>query len=119
MKYLLLVFTALWFAELPTTSLGEEVTDAQLKLLKIFRGEFISLAPGKKPFRETFQMGGGKTAASIEQPQHPVTIKYAFAVARYEVPQNLWEAVMGSNPSKWKGPRNSVEMLSFSAAQDF
>ena len=48
-----------------------------------------------------------------------VTIKYAFAVARYEVPQNLWEAVMGSNPSKWKGPRNSVEMLSFSAAQDF
>jgi formylglycine-generating enzyme required for sulfatase activity len=26
---------------------------------------------------------------------------------------------MGSNPSKWKGPRNSVEMLSFEEAEDF
>ena len=40
-----------------------------------------------------------------------------FAIAKYEVPQNLWEAVMGSNPSKWKGKRNSVEMLSFDEAQ--
>jgi formylglycine-generating enzyme required for sulfatase activity len=26
---------------------------------------------------------------------------------------------MGANPSKWKGPRNSVEMLSFAEAQEF
>src|SRR5262249_22960300 len=42
-----------------------------------------------------------------------------LAIAKYEVPQNLWEAVMGSNPSKWKGPRNSVEMLSYDDAYAF
>ena len=40
-------------------------------------------------------------------------------VARYEVPQNLWTAVMGANPSRWKGRRNSVEMLSFDEAVEF
>jgi formylglycine-generating enzyme required for sulfatase activity len=78
------------------------------------------MGPGTKlTLSKTFQMGGSKTAASLEQPQHSVAIAYNFSVARYEIPQNLWEAVMGSNPSKWKGPRNSVEMLSFAEAQDF
>ena len=39
-----------------------------------------------------------------------------FAIARYEVPQNLWQAVMGANPSRWKGQRNSVEMLTYDDA---
>lgn len=43
----------------------------------------------------------------------------AYSMAKYEVPQNLWESVMGSNPSKWKGKRNSVEMLSFEDAVGF
>ena len=40
-------------------------------------------------------------------------------VAKYEVPQNLWTAVLGGNPSRWKGPRNSVERLSFDDAKAF
>jgi formylglycine-generating enzyme required for sulfatase activity len=40
-------------------------------------------------------------------------------VAKYEVTQELWEKVVGENPSKWKGRRNSVEMLSFTEAVDF
>ena len=43
----------------------------------------------------------------------------AWRMAKYEVPQNLWESVMGSNPSKWKGKRNSVEMLSLDEAKSF
>jgi formylglycine-generating enzyme required for sulfatase activity len=43
----------------------------------------------------------------------------AYQMAKYEVPQNLWESVTGSNPSKWKGRRNSVEMLSYDDAQGF
>jgi formylglycine-generating enzyme required for sulfatase activity len=35
------------------------------------------------------------------------------------VPQNLYEQVMGANPSKWTGPRNSVEMLTPGDARDF
>jgi len=62
----------------------------QPALLKTFREEFVSIKA------------------------EPV-----YLVAKYEVPQNLWESVMGSNPSKWKGMRNSVEMLSFDEAVGF
>lgn len=40
-------------------------------------------------------------------------------VAKYEVTQDLWEKVVGANPSKWKGKRNSVEWLSFDEAVAF
>ena len=48
----------------------------------------------------------------VDVPQGP-------KVAKHEVTQELWEKVMGSNPSKWKGRRNSVEMLSFAEAVEF
>ena len=43
----------------------------------------------------------------------------AFRISRYEVTQELYRAVMGVNPSRWKGERNSVEMVSFQDAQQF
>jgi len=96
-----------------------EPTDKQLPLLKIFHQEFISITPGRGRFPRAFTMGvkGGNQAA--EQPAHEVTVAHDFQVAKYEVPQDLWEAVMGSNPSRWKGPRNSVEMLTFAEAEMF
>ncbi len=45
--------------------------------------------------------------------------KPLFSMAKYEVTQELWESVMGSNPSRWKGPRNSVEMITYDDAQEF
>ena len=92
--------------------------DKQLALLKTFREEFVAITPGEGKFPKSFSMGraGGEDA---EAPQHKVEFDYHFHIAKYEVPQNLWEAVMGSNPSKWKGPRNSVEMLSFDEARTF
>jgi formylglycine-generating enzyme required for sulfatase activity len=50
---------------------------------------------------------------------HEVTLKEDFSMAKYEVPQNLYEAVMGENPSKWKGKRNSVEMMTYDEALQF
>jgi formylglycine-generating enzyme required for sulfatase activity len=76
-------------------------------LRKVFREEFVDIAPGK------FTRGSSTEFA------HEVQIRTAFRIAKYEVPQNLWEAVMGGNPSKWKGKRNSVEMLSFQDALEF
>lgn len=89
-----------------------------LALLTTFRREFIDITPGAGAFGKSFQMGraGGDAA---ERPPHTVTLEHPFAIARYEVPQNLWQAVMGSNPSRWTGPRNSVEMLSYDEAVDF
>ncbi len=104
-------FLALMFAAAPE---GEQV-----KLLKTFREEFIAITPGQGEFPKSFTMGRDEGGEANERPAHKVSFDYSFQVAKYEVPQNLWEAVMGGNPSKWKGPRNSVEMLSFDDAQAF
>jgi formylglycine-generating enzyme required for sulfatase activity len=40
-------------------------------------------------------------------------------MAKYEVTQELYQGVMGKNPSKWPGPRNSAEMMSWDEANDF
>ncbi len=87
------------------------------ELLKLFSEEFVAITPGEGQFPATFQMGTNKT--DNEKPAHDVTLKHRFSMAKFEVPQNLWEAVMGANPSKWKGPRNSVEMFSWKEAREF
>lgn len=73
----------------------------QPALLRTFRDEFVALKAG------TLLRGETET---------PVA---AFSLGKYEVPQNLWESVMGQNPSRWTGKRNSVEMLSFDDAERF
>ena len=80
--------------------LAAEPTPQQLELLKTFRSEFIEITPGTGKFPKSDPVG-------------------PLLIAKYEVPQNLWEAVMGANPSKWKGPRNSVEMISFDDCYEF
>lgn len=99
-----------------TMTNADQLTDNQQKLLKTFRDEFVLITPGKGKFPKSFEMGSDQTT---ESPKHKVSFDYSFHVARYEVPQNLWEAVMGNNPSRWKGPRNSVEELTFDDAEKF
>lgn len=99
--------------------LSADASTEQLKLLQVFRKEFVQITPGKGDFPAAFTMGRAEGGGENERPARQVRIKYSFQIARYEVPQNLWESVMGSNPSRWKGPRNSVEMLSFEEAQAF
>ncbi len=66
-----------------------------------------------------FKMGGGdEEAYDDEKPVHPVTVG-DFAIAKYPVTQRLWEAVMGNNPSNFKGKRRPVERVSWNDAQDF
>jgi len=89
-----------------------------LDLLSTFRREFVEITPGRGVFPGAFDMGraGGEP---FEGPAHRVTFGASFAIARYEVPQDLWQAVMDANPSRWKGPRNAVEMLSYDEAVEF
>ncbi|MBI1311258.1 SUMF1/EgtB/PvdO family nonheme iron enzyme [bacterium] len=88
------------------------------ELLKTFVAEFVAITPGRETFPASFEMGSSDGPAS-ERPRHRVTLSKPFAVARYEVTQNLYAAVMGSNPSQWKGPRNSAEMMTWSDAVAF
>lgn len=87
-------------------------------LLRRFVSEFVTITPGSNGFPKSFCMGSADGPAT-QRPVHIVTFGYVFAVAKYEVPQNLYMAVIGSNPSRWKGERNSVEMISRDDAQHF
>ena len=110
--------TATFAAVLLVIVPGSEPALNQLKLLFTFRNEFVAITPGTGNFPKTFRMGQPDGAPST-RPPHQVAFDYCFEVAKYEVPQNLWHAVMGSEPSRWEGPRNSVERVSFLEAREF
>ena len=55
-----------------------------------------------------------------ERPQHPARISKPFWLGKHEVTQQQWEAVMGSNPSKFAGkPQNPVEQVNWQDCQAF
>jgi len=57
---------------------------------------------------------------SDEGPQHQVTLTQPFYMQTTEVTQAQWEAVMGSNPSKFSGcPTCPVEYVSWNDVQTF
>jgi len=67
----------------------------------------------------TFQMGSNDSEAdSDEQPVHSVTLS-GYSIGETEVTQALWEAVMDSNPSYFKGADLPVECVSWDDCQDF
>ena len=70
----------------------------------------------------TFMMGATsemKNPDIDEKPVHQVTLTNDYYMGKYEVTQALWEAVMGSNPSKYKGDNLPVESVSWNDCQEF
>ena len=70
---------------------------------------------------ETFQMGSPTTEKdqdTDESPQHSVSVP-AFLMGRYAVTQAQYEAIMGKNPSSFKGAKRPVETVSWNDAQEF
>ena len=70
----------------------------------------------------TFTMGAtaeqGSDASSREKPVHHVTVS-SFSIGQTEVTQELWIAVMGSNPSYFGGSQLPVEQVSWHDCQAF
>ena len=70
----------------------------------------------------TFTMGAtseqGSDAYDKEKPAHSVTLD-GYYIGKYEVTQKLWKAVMGSNPSDFKGDNLPVENVSWDDVQEF
>ncbi|MDR1310976.1 MAG: formylglycine-generating enzyme family protein [Burkholderiaceae bacterium] len=48
-----------------------------------------------------------------------ILIDKAFYLGKYEVTQKQWVAVMGNNPSAFKGDNNPVDRVSWNEAQEF
>ena len=70
----------------------------------------------------TFTMGAtseqGSDADNDEKPTHSVTLS-GYHIGQTEVTQALWKAVMGSNPSEFKGDSRPVENVSWNDCQTF
>ena len=70
----------------------------------------------------TFTMGAtseqGSDAYGDEKPTHSVTLS-SFYLCKYEVTQALWRAVMGNNPSNFRGNNLPVEKVSWDDCQTF
>lgn len=77
--------------------------------------EFVDIPAG------CFMMGRDanfESGEDSELPQHKVCLN-AFQMGKYEVTQAEWVAVMGSNPSEFKGRTNPVENVSWDDAKVF
>ena len=88
-----------------TVDLGNGV---KLEMVLIPAGEFLMGSPDSD-----------KDASRNEKPQHRVRITKPFYLGKYLVTQEQWEAVMGNNPSNFKGPKNPVEQVSWDDCQQF
>lgn len=70
----------------------------------------------------TYTMGctsdQGSDCENNEKPAHQVTLS-DFHIGKYEVTQAQWQAVMGTNPSDFKGDNLPVENVSWNDSQEF
>ena len=63
----------------------------------------------------TFMMGSDE---GYNEKPHQVTLS-SYCIGKYEVTQELWEVVMGNNPSKFKGLSKPVDHVSWDDCQEF
>ncbi len=93
-------------APIPTLkpSSDTRITSNGIKFVFIPAGEF---------------MMGSATGLDNERPVHLVRISRSFEMGKYEVTQAQWEAVMGNNPSRFKGANLPVENVSWDDVQTF
>jgi formylglycine-generating enzyme required for sulfatase activity len=73
--------------------------------------QFVAIPAG------TFTMGDAN--GDDDETPHQVTLTKSFHLGVYEVTQEQYERVMGTNPSKFEGPQNPVEHVSWGNAVEF
>jgi len=87
---------------------GVYIEDIELRFRWIPPGEFMMGSPPDEPER-----------SNSEGPQHRVRFEQGFWLAETACTQALWQAVMGENPSRFKGEENPVENVSWDDAKRF
>lgn len=101
-------------AKTPKSTMGQqemfEVNGVKFSMANIVGGTFTMGA--------TSEMDTASYALLDEKPTHRVYLE-SYAIGTHEVEQELWEAVMGSNPSNDKGKFSPVETVSWDDCQQF
>jgi formylglycine-generating enzyme required for sulfatase activity len=80
------------------------------------RWEFVPIASGEFPMDCS---PGDRECGDDEKPMQRVRITRSFELGKYEITQAQLEAVMGANPSEFKGSDRPVEQVRRNDIQDF
>ncbi|MGN0229129.1 MAG: formylglycine-generating enzyme family protein [Muribaculaceae bacterium] len=103
-------------ASLEETSIGINDNQVDIYTVNGVSFEMVAVESG------TFTMGAtseqGSDAWDDEKPAHKVTLS-DYYIGKTEVTQALWKAVMGDNPSYYKGENLPVEQVSWNDCQEF
>lgn len=91
----------------PSQPTSRETTVPQIELVLIPAGTFMMGSPASEDYR-----------FYDEGPQHQVTVQ-SFYMGKYEVTQEQYQAVMGKNPSTFKGANLPVDTISWNDAVKF
>ena len=67
----------------------------------------------------TFRMGSAESGPNDEKPVHQVKISHGYWMGTCEITQAQWRALMGTDPSKYKGDELPVEMVSWHETVEF
>jgi formylglycine-generating enzyme required for sulfatase activity len=81
-------------------------------------GEFLMGSPNQ-PNHHSRSARPTNAPEANERPQHRVSITKPFEMGKYEVTQEQWQAVMGSNPSSFKGLKLPVTNVSWNDVTEF
>ena len=99
---------------------AEAAKTAQMELAKSL-GKLMEakIDLGKGVKLEMVLVPAGKFMMGDQGRDHEVTLTKPFYMGKYEVTQEQWQAVMGSNPSSVKGARLPVTNVNWNDCQDF
>jgi formylglycine-generating enzyme required for sulfatase activity len=104
-----------------TNSNGKSIIDTSV--IKNSDGQFYTENLNGVSFEMIAVQGGTFKMGSLigepnEKPEHSVTVNN-FYIGKHEVTQAIWEAIMGENPSSFKGVNLPVENISWIDIQRF
>ena len=95
---------------------SSSVTPKQKEILSRLIGNMVRVDGGSFEMGATSEQGSNVT--SDEELVHQVTLS-DYYIGKYEVHQSEWEAVMGNNPSYFKGDDLPVEQVSWEDCHEF
>jgi formylglycine-generating enzyme required for sulfatase activity len=111
----------------PIVSRTPRLSAPKIEMVLVPEGAFLMGSPENEPGRSedeglqhrfTQGMSPLRLRSKDEGPQHRVTVR-SFYIGKYEVTQAQWRAVMGGDPSAYKGDDLPVENVSWDDAKEF
>jgi formylglycine-generating enzyme required for sulfatase activity len=91
-----------------------DVNGVRIEMIKVQGGTFWMGAQNTDQNGQNYD----EQAGDLESPVHQVILS-DYYIGKYEVSQELWRAVMGTNPSHFEGDYLPIENVGINAIKDF